>query len=97
MRVTEHLDRATSPLISFEIIPPLRGGNFRDLTQLIEDLVRFEPPFIDITSHAAEVSFETPRSLLTMRSLSARSAESDFVGESLYRQPHYITESLCVV
>lgn len=58
MKVTEHLDRAANPLISFEIIPPLRGGNFQDLTQLIEDLVHFEPPFIDITSHAAEVSFE---------------------------------------
>ncbi|HEX6199620.1 MAG TPA: methylenetetrahydrofolate reductase [Thermoanaerobaculia bacterium] len=58
MRVTEHLDRATGPLISFEIIPPLRGGNVRQLMDLIDDLVRYEPPFIDITSHAAEVIYE---------------------------------------
>jgi methylenetetrahydrofolate reductase (NADPH) len=58
LRVTEHLERAKQPLISFEIIPPLRGGNVRNLMGLIEDLVEFHPPFIDITSHAAEVFYE---------------------------------------
>ena len=58
MKVTEHLDRATGPLISFEIIPPLRGGNVQELLALIEDLIQFHPPFIDITSHAAEVIYE---------------------------------------
>jgi methylenetetrahydrofolate reductase (NADPH) len=58
MRVTEHLARADRPLISFEIIPPLRGGDVRELLRLIDDLVAFAPPFIDITSHAAQVSYE---------------------------------------
>jgi methylenetetrahydrofolate reductase (NADPH) len=58
MRVIEHLERASGPLISFEIIPPLRGGNLATLLQLIEDRARFEPPFNDITSHAAPVSYE---------------------------------------
>ncbi len=58
MKVTEHLARADRPLISFEIIPPLRGGNLRQLLDLIEDLARLRPPFIDITSHAAEVIYE---------------------------------------
>lgn len=58
MKVTEHLERATRPLISFEIIPPLRGGDVQGLLQLIDDLVHHDPPFIDITSHAAEVVFE---------------------------------------
>jgi methylenetetrahydrofolate reductase (NADPH) len=58
MRVTEHLERATGPLISFEIIPPLRGGDVRQLMELIDDLVQYDPPFIDITSHAAEVIYE---------------------------------------
>lgn len=58
MKVTEHLDRATGPLISFEIIPPLRGGDINGLLDLIEDLVKHNPPFIDITSHAAEVIYE---------------------------------------
>jgi methylenetetrahydrofolate reductase (NADPH) len=58
MKVIEHLDRATRPLISFELIPPLRGGDIRSLLGLIEDLVAFAPPFIDITSHAAQVVYE---------------------------------------
>jgi methylenetetrahydrofolate reductase (NADPH) len=58
MKVIEHLTQARRPLISFEIIPPLRGGNFRDLVGLIEDLVHWQPPFIDITSHAAQVFYE---------------------------------------
>lgn len=58
MKVTEHLERASRPLISFEIIPPLRGGNAKSLLDLIDDLKRFDPPFIDITSHAAEAIYE---------------------------------------
>ncbi len=58
MKVIEHLARSERPLISFEIIPPLRGGNLSGLLGLIEDLAKFEPPFIDITSHAAEAFFE---------------------------------------
>ena len=58
MRVTEHLERAGEPLISFEIIPPQRGGDLDSLLGLIDDLSRHRPPFIDITSHAAEVIYE---------------------------------------
>ncbi|MGF1466676.1 MAG: methylenetetrahydrofolate reductase [Sandaracinaceae bacterium] len=58
MKVTEHLDRATRPLISFEIIPPKRGGAVSDLMRVVEDLARYEPPFIDITSHPAEVVYK---------------------------------------
>ena len=58
MKVIEHLERADGPPISFEIIPPLRGGNVRSLMTLIEELAGFRPPFIDITSHAAEVVYE---------------------------------------
>lgn len=61
MKVTHHLEAADGPLISFEIIPPLRGGDIKGLLSLIDDLVEHRPPFIDITSHAAEVIYdETP-------------------------------------
>ena len=58
MKVIEHLEKATDTLISFEIIPPKRGGNIKKLLSALEDLVKFNPPFIDITSHAAEVVYE---------------------------------------
>nr|MCU0675213.1 methylenetetrahydrofolate reductase [Myxococcota bacterium] len=58
MKVTEHLSRADRPLISFEIIPPKRGGNIREVLGLVDELVKHRPPFIDITSHPAEVIYE---------------------------------------
>ena len=58
MKVTEHLANADRPFISFEIIPPMRGGDAKGLLALIDDLVKYRPPFIDITSHAAEVIYE---------------------------------------
>jgi len=65
MKVIDHLTGARGPLISFEIIPPLRGGNVGELLALIEQLVRFRPPFIDITSHAAQVVYdETPEGIV---------------------------------
>lgn len=64
MKVLEHLARATKPLISFEIIPPKRGGDIKSLMAVIDDLARYNPPFIDITSHAAEVIYEeTPQGI----------------------------------
>ncbi|HEX3527159.1 MAG TPA: methylenetetrahydrofolate reductase [Thermoanaerobaculia bacterium] len=64
MKVTEHLANAAQPPISFEIIPPLRGGDVKGLLALIDDLVKYRPPFIDITSHAAEVIYEeTPQGI----------------------------------
>ncbi len=58
MKVIEHIQNRNNPLISFEIIPPKRGGNFNQLVNVLEDIVKYEPPFIDITSHAAEVIYE---------------------------------------
>lgn len=58
MKVVEHLEQATEPLISFEIIPPLRGGNLGTLLALIDRLVEYNPPFIDITSHAAQIVYD---------------------------------------
>jgi methylenetetrahydrofolate reductase (NADPH) len=61
MKVIDHLQEAKRPLISFEIIPPLRGGDLASLLNLIEVLAKYRPPYIDITSHAAEVVYdETP-------------------------------------
>lgn len=58
MTVTEHLDRASEPLISYEIIPPKRGGSAEQILNVVEELMPFDPPFIDVTSHSAEVNYE---------------------------------------
>ena len=58
MKVIEHLQKAQKPLISFEIIPPKRGGDIKGLLAAVDDIAKYKPPFIDITSHAAEVVYE---------------------------------------
>lgn len=58
MKVTEHYNKAKNPLLSFEIIPPKRGGSARQIFDLIEMLIPFNPPFIDVTSHTAESYIE---------------------------------------
>jgi methylenetetrahydrofolate reductase (NADPH) len=58
MKVIEHLEKAKEPLISFELIPPKRGGDITDVLNVIDNIMKFNPPFIDITSHSAEVIYE---------------------------------------
>lgn len=58
MKVAELLERAENPLISYEIIPPPRGGSLEQILAIVQDLVEFEPPFIDVTSHSAQVYYE---------------------------------------
>jgi len=64
LKVVEHLEKAKNPLISFEIIPPLRGGDIKQIFNIIDDLIKYNPPFIDVTSHSAEVHYEeTPEGI----------------------------------
>jgi methylenetetrahydrofolate reductase (NADPH) len=58
MRVVEHLANATKPLVSVEIIPPRRGGDVRRIEEAVASIMPFDPPFIDITSHAAEAVWD---------------------------------------
>ena len=58
MKVIEHLAKAKDPLISFEIIPPKRGGDIHGILSVLDDIMKYRPPFIDITSHSAEVVYE---------------------------------------
>ncbi|MBI2667129.1 methylenetetrahydrofolate reductase [Candidatus Woesearchaeota archaeon] len=57
MKVIEHLAQAIrtkQPRVSFEIIPPKRGASLENLEKVVKDLAQFSPPFIDVTSRAAE-------------------------------------------
>lgn len=58
MKVVEHLERAQEPLISVEIIPPKRGANIRDFHRAVESIKPFDIPFINVTSHAADIEWQ---------------------------------------
>jgi len=58
MKVIEHYTRADEPLISFEIIPPKRGGSIKEVFDSLDQVMKYNPPFIDVTYHAAESYYE---------------------------------------
>jgi len=58
MKVTEYLNKADKTLFSYEIIPPKRGRSIDSIFTLIEQLLPFNPPFIDLTSRSAEICYE---------------------------------------
>ena len=58
MHVTEHIERATDPLFSYEIIPPLRGKSAQEIIDIVEQVMPYGPAFIDVTSHTAEAYYE---------------------------------------
>jgi len=58
MKITELLENASRPRISYEIIPPKRGGSVAEIMHTVEELVEFDPPYIDVTSHSAQVYYE---------------------------------------
>ena len=53
MKVIEHINNSTDTQFSYEIIPPLRGKGIKIILDMIEDLKKFNPPFIDVTSHSS--------------------------------------------
>lgn len=58
MKVIEHYHKADEPLISFEIIPPKRGGSVQEVFESLDQVMQYDPPFIDVTYHAAESYYE---------------------------------------
>jgi len=58
MKVTEHLSKAQSTLFSIEVLPPQKGKTIDDLLSVIEPLMEFKPPFIDVTYHREEIIYK---------------------------------------
>lgn len=58
MKVTEHLSKAQSTLFSIEVLPPQKGKTIDDLLHVIEPLMEFKPPFIDVTYHPEEITYK---------------------------------------
>ena len=55
MKVTEHIAKAKGKTqFTFEILPPLKGQHINTLFDSIDDLIEFDPPFIDVTYHREE-------------------------------------------
>jgi methylenetetrahydrofolate reductase (NADPH) len=56
MKVIDHIKNSNNTQFSYEIIPPLRGRGINVILDMVESLKKYNPPFIDVTSHASTVS-----------------------------------------
>jgi len=64
MKVVDHLARAKKTVISFEILPPLKGRSIHSIYEMLDPLVEFKPPFINVTYHRFEYTYKkTPDGL----------------------------------
>ena len=67
MKVIDFLEKANSTLFSYEIIPPFRGGSIDKVFDLVDNLIPFDPPFIDLTSRSAESYYSNKGDLTSKR------------------------------
>ncbi len=58
MHVTEHLAKATDTLVSFEILPPLKGKTITSIYDHLDPLMEFKPSWINVTYHRSETMFK---------------------------------------
>ncbi len=80
MKVIDHINQAKDTLISFEILPPLKGKGIQSLYKLMDELMEHKPSFINVTYHRSEHVFK-------------KTATGDFKKVIVRKRPG--TESIC--
>ena len=58
MKLTEHIQQATDTLVSFEVLPPLKGKTIATLYDHLDPLMEFKPSWINVTYHRSETMFK---------------------------------------
>jgi methylenetetrahydrofolate reductase (NADPH) len=58
MKVIDHIQQAKDTLISFEILPPLKGKSMQSIYDHLDPLMEFKPSFINVTYHRSEHMFK---------------------------------------
>jgi len=97
MIVTEKLsEKSTTPYVSFEILPPLKGKSIRNLYDILDPLMEFKPPFIYVTYHCAEYIYkDNGNGLLTKIAIRKRPGTVGICSAIMYKYkteavPHFI-------
>jgi len=58
MKVIDHIKKANGTLISFEVLPPLKGKGIEALYKHLDPLMEYKPSFINVTYHRSEHVFK---------------------------------------
>jgi len=73
MKVIDIINNREKPLFSIEIVPPLRGNKIEGIYKRIDQLIEFNPAFINITYHKDEAVYsENNDGSVTKRIISKR-------------------------
>ena len=59
MQVIEHLAKAKDTLVSFEVLPPLKGRTISYIYEHLDPLMEFKPSWINVTYHRSETIIRT--------------------------------------
>ncbi len=80
MKVTDHINQSDKTIVSFEILPPLKGKGIQSLYNHLDPLMEFKPAFINVTYHRSEHLFK-------------KTADGNFKKVVVRKRPG--TESIC--
>ncbi|HEU4575365.1 MAG TPA: methylenetetrahydrofolate reductase [NAD(P)H] [Chitinophagaceae bacterium] len=58
MKVIDYIRQAKGTLVSFEILPPLKGKGIGAIYEHLDPLMEFKPAFINVTYHRSESMFK---------------------------------------
>ena len=58
MKITEHISQSKDTLVSFEVLPPLKGKTISSLYDHLDPLMEFKPSWINVTYHRSESMFK---------------------------------------
>lgn len=58
MKVIDHLKQAKDTLVSFEVLPPLKGKSINSIYDHLDPLMEFRPSWINVTYHRSETMFK---------------------------------------
>jgi methylenetetrahydrofolate reductase (NADPH) len=58
MKVIDHIRESKGTLVSFEILPPLKGKTINSIYDHLDPLMDFKPSFINVTYHRSEHVFK---------------------------------------
>ena len=58
MKITEHLAQSKHTLVTFEVLPPLKGKTITSLYDHLDPLMEYKPSWINVTYHRSETMFK---------------------------------------
>jgi methylenetetrahydrofolate reductase (NADPH) len=58
MKVTERINQSTSTLLSFEVLPPLKGRSVQSIYDVLDPLMQWNPAFVNVTYHRSEYMYK---------------------------------------